>query len=164
MEHDHRYEVQVVWQGNRGTGTSAYRDYERTHEVTSGGKLHAIAGSADRTFHGEAERWNPEELLLAALSQCHMLSYLHCAVKAGVVVESYADTAVGTMRTVGDGGAFTEAVLRPVITISAGDLEAAGEAHRLAHELCFIANSVSFPVRVEPTITMRTRAEASAAS
>jgi len=155
MDIDHEYRVHVAWQGNLGAGTSGYRDYSRAHEVTAGvEKRHAIAGSADRAFRGEPDRWNPEELLLAALSQCHMLSYLHCAVAAGVVVESYVDDAVGMMRQQGDGGAFTEAVLRPAVTISSGDPDAAQEAHHRAHELCFIASSVSFPVRVEPTIAM----------
>jgi len=156
MDIDHGYEVRVVWQGNLGTGTSGYRAYSRAHEVTvsTGGleKRHPIEGSADRSFRGEADRWNPEELLLAALSECHMLSYLHCAVTAGVVVESYTDEATGTMRQQGEGGRFTGAVLQPSVTISAGDPAAAEAAHRTAHELCFIANSVNFPVRIEPTI------------
>ncbi len=155
MDIDHEYRVQVAWQGNLGTGTSGYREYSRAHAVTGAPgseKSHPIAGSADRAFRGDPERWNPEELLLAALSQCHMLSYLHCAVMAGIVVESYTDDATGTMRQQGDGGAFTEAVLRPVVTISAGDPVAAEQAHHRAHELCFIASSVSFPVRVEPTV------------
>ena len=86
MERDHQYAVTVVWQGNQGTGTSGYREYSRANEVTAVGKAHPIVGSADRTFHGDRERWNPEELLLAALSQCHMLSYLHVATRHGVVV------------------------------------------------------------------------------
>jgi len=156
MDIDHEYRLRVEWQGNLGTGTRGYRDYSRAHAVTVPGtaKAHAIAGSADPSFRGEASRWNPEELLLAALSQCHMLSYLHCAVTAGVVVESYTDEATATMRQHGEGGAMTEAVLRPVVTISAGDPAAAERAHERAHELCFIANSVAFPVRIEPTILL----------
>jgi len=153
---DHEYRVRVDWRGNLGSGTSGYREYSRAVEVTGTAhgveKARPIAGSADRPFRGDPLRWNPEELLLAALSQCHLLSYLHCAVMAGVVVEAYADEATATMRQQGDGGAMTEAVLRPVVTISAGDPAAAAAAHERAHELCFIANSVSFPVRVEPTI------------
>lgn len=149
---DHDYSVRVVWQGNRGTGTSGYRDYSRAHLVSAEDNSHAIEGSSDRPFHGDAERWNPEELLLAALSQCHMLSYLHVAVKRGIVVESYEDDAIGTMRQEGDGGRFTSVTLRPRVRISAGTVQDAIVAHEEAHRLCFIANSVNFPVAHEPTV------------
>lgn len=152
MELDHHYAVTTVWQGNLGTGTSGYRQYSRANELTAAGKLHPIAGSSDRPFRGDPERWNPEELLLAALSQCHMLSYLHVATRHGIVVTAYADDAVGTMRQAGDGGAFTEAVLRPVVTIAAGDAELARSIHADAARLCFIASSVNFPVHHQPTI------------
>ena len=85
---EHRYEVALEWQGDRGEGTSGYRAYGRQHVVRAAGKLHEIAGSSDRVFHGDRERWNPEELLLAALSQCHMLSYLHVATNHGVIVRA----------------------------------------------------------------------------
>jgi len=152
VNRDHAYAVRVRWQGNLGRGTEHYRAYARAHDVTVDGKLHAIAGSSDPAFHGDRERWNPEELLLAALSQCHMLSYLHVATKRGIVVTAYEDAATGTMRQEGDGGRFVEAVLRPVVTISAGDPQAALDAHHEASELCFIASSVNFPVRHEPRI------------
>lgn len=152
MGPEHHYAVSVVWQGNRGSGTSGYRDYSRAHLVTAEGNAHPIEGSSDRPFHGDAERWNPEELLLAALSQCHMLSYLHVAVKRGIVVTAYEDDAVGTMRQEGDGGRFTSVTLRPRVTISVGDPQDAIDAHDEAERLCFIANSVSFPVRHEPSI------------
>ena len=152
MNADHSFAVSVEWQGNRGTGTSGYRDFSRAVELRSEGK-HAILGSAAKTFHGDADRWNPEEQLVAALSQCHLLSYLHVATQAGVVVESYTDAAAGTLRTNSDGsGAIVEVVLRPVVTISAGDPRVAQGLHSEANRLCFIANSVNFPVRHEPTI------------
>ncbi len=110
-----------------------------------------ILASAAKTFHGDADRWNPEEELIAALAQCHLLSYLHVATQAGVIVESYTDAATGTLRTEPDGsGAFVEVVLRPVVTISAGDPRVADQLHADANRLCFIANSVNFPVRHEP--------------
>lgn len=152
MERDHHYEVHMVWQGDLGTGTSGYRAYSRANEITAAGKLHPIAGSSDRPFHGDPERWNPEELLLAALSQCHMLSYLHVATRHGIVVTCYTDHAVATMHQSGDGGAFTEAVLRPVVTIATEDTDLARRIHDEAARLCFIASSVAFPVRHEPTI------------
>ena len=152
MNVDHSYAIELEWTGDRGTGTSGYKAYGRDHVVRTAGK-HEIAGSSDRTFHGDADRWNPEEQLVAALSQCHLLSYLHVATQAGVVVEAYTDAATGTLRTNADGsGAIIEVVLRPVVTISAGDPRVAQQLHAEANRLCFIANSVNFPVRHEPTI------------
>ncbi len=154
MGKEHHYRVFIEWQGNRGTGTSSYRDYGREHRVRADGKLHEIAGSSDRTFHGNAERWNPEELLLAALSQCHMLSYLHVATNRGVVVTAYTDSPEGVMEQTADGGGhFTLAVLKPIVTVSSSEMiEEALSAHREASEKCFIANSVNFEVRHEPEI------------
>lgn len=151
MGNDHHYAVRVQWQGNLGSGTSGYRDYGRDNLVTAEGNP-PIEGSADKPFRGSPERWNPEELLLAALSQCHMLSYLHFAVENGIVVTDYTDDAVGTMHQEGKGGHFTEVTLRPVIHISAGDPEVARRLHHEASENCFIAASVNFPVRHEPTL------------
>ena len=153
---EHHYEIEVEWQGDRGTGTSGYRDYSRQHVVRAAGKLHEIAGSSDRTFHGDRERWNPEELLLAALAECHMLSYLHVATNHGVVVRSYTDQPTGTMREDGrGGGAFVEVVLRPQVEVEdASMLELAGAIHTEAAEKCFIAASVAFPVRHEPVVTV----------
>jgi organic hydroperoxide reductase OsmC/OhrA len=148
----HTYETQVVWTGNLGTGTSSYRSYGRAHEVSAPG-LPTLPASADRAFRGDADRWNPEQLLLAALSQCHLLSYLHVCAVNGVVVTGYTDRAAGTMEETGDGGGhFTEAVLRPAVEVaSAGMTEQANALHEEANRLCFIANSVNFPVRHEPT-------------
>jgi organic hydroperoxide reductase OsmC/OhrA len=148
---EHSYEVGLQWLGNRGTGTSDYKSYGREHVVTASGK-HAIEGSADRAFRGNTERWNPEELLLAALSQCHLLSYLHVAASHGVVVTSYTDAAVGTMEQTSDGGGhFTSATLRPVVTIEGDDTELAASLHVEASRKCFIAASVNFPVGHQPT-------------
>ncbi|QIM17050.1 OsmC family peroxiredoxin [Leucobacter insecticola] len=150
----HEYRIGVEWTGNRGTGTSGYREYGRELLIHAADK-DPLAGSADPTFHGNAERWNPEELLVAALSQCHMLSYLHMAVRAGVVVTDYTDEATGTMQQQGLGGAFTEVTLRPRVTVAeASMVEAARAAHAEAREHCFIANSVNFPVHHEPEIVV----------
>ncbi len=155
MHNEHHYSVAVEWQGNTGTGTSGYRDYGRQHSVSAEGK-HMIEGSADKPFRGDPARWNPEEMLLAALAQCHMLSYLHVAVESGVVVTAYSDAATGTMTLDGrGGGSFTEAVLHPLVTVADESMvEAARAAHARASELCFIANSVNFPVRHEPIIVV----------
>ncbi|WP_344293800.1 OsmC family protein [Agromyces neolithicus] len=150
---EHRYEVELEWQGDRGEGTSSYRAYGRQHVVRAPGKLHEIAGSSDRVFHGDRDRWNPEELLLSALSQCHMLAYLHVATNHGVVVRGYADAATGTMQEDGrGGGAFTEVTLRPVVTVADASMVALADSlHAEAAEKCFIAASVAFPVHHEPT-------------
>lgn len=151
METDHHFAVDLVWTGDRGTGTSGYRDYGRDNISSIEGKPD-LPGSAARVFHGDRDRWNPEELLVAALSECHMLSYLHVAVRNGIVVTGYADAATGTMRQVGDGGRFTSVTLRPRVTIASGDPELALAIHAEASALCFIASSVNFPVEHEPEV------------
>jgi organic hydroperoxide reductase OsmC/OhrA len=150
----HSYEVSVAWTGNRGTGTSGYRAYDRDHDVTAAGPP-PIAASSDPAFHGDPGRWNPELELTAALAQCHMLWYLHLCATAGVVVTAYADDARGTMAEAADGsGRFTEVVLRPRVTVASADMiETAASLHRDAHAKCFIANSVNFSVRHEPAVT-----------
>lgn len=153
MNVDHSYSVSVEWTGNRGTGTSAYRAYGRDLVVSIEGKTAVIEGSSDRVFFGDPERWNPEELLVAALSQCHLLSYLHAATNNGIIVERYTDEAFGTMQQTDDGGGhFTEVLLRPLVHISAGDPKLAFELHEEANAKCFISSSVNFPVRHEPRI------------
>lgn len=149
----HHYRVDVRWTGNRGEGTSTYRSYSRDHEVFSAG-LPMISGSADPTFHGNPERWNPEQLLLAALSQCHMLSYLHMAVKNDVIVTAYEDAAEGTMRLNADGsGEFVSVTLKPRVTISGATAKHIAQAvHHDAAAACFIARSVNFPVLHEPVV------------
>lgn len=148
----HRYTVEIEWTGNRGTGTSGYRAYGRDHVVRAAG-VSDLLGSADSTFHGDRERWNPELFLLAALSECHMLSYLHVATKHEVVVTGYRDQARGTLRLNPDGsGEFTEAVLHPAVELDdESQRNLADSLHPEAHRLCFIARSVNFPVRAEPT-------------
>jgi len=154
MNHAHSYRVNVEWTGNRGSGTNGYRNYGREHVIRIEGKAD-IAGSSDPAFRGDAARHNPEEMLVAALSTCHMLAYLHMATVAGVVVTAYTDAAEGTMVTEGSGGRFTEVVLHPLVTITAGsDPAKADAAHGDAHHACFIAASVNFPVRCEPRVVV----------
>jgi organic hydroperoxide reductase OsmC/OhrA len=153
----HHYRVDVRWTGNRGSGTDGYRNYARDHVIRVAGKPD-IAGSSDPAFRGDPSRHNPEEMLVAALSTCHMLAYLHVATTVGVVVTDYADAAEGTMETTGTGGRFVEVVLRPVVTITAAsDADKAAAAHATAHHACFIASSVNFPVRCEPRIVKAAR-------
>jgi organic hydroperoxide reductase OsmC/OhrA len=149
---DHHYELGLTWEGNLGTGTSGYRDYSRDCLLSAEGKPDLL-GSSDPTFRGDGARWNPEELLLAALSQCHLLSYLHSAVNHGIVVTAYDGAAVGTMSQAGQGGRFTSVVLRPRVTITdPAQVELARSIHHEASENCFIAASVNFPVTHEPEI------------
>ncbi|WP_150308464.1 OsmC family protein [Planctomonas psychrotolerans] len=155
MNVDHSYAVALTWTGNRGSGTSDYRSYGRDHVLTAEGKPR-ISGSSDPVFRGDRDRWNPEELLLAALTQCHLLSYLHVAASAGVVVVDYTDDSSGTMTQTRDGGGhFTGVTLRPTVTVAdPSQIDLAQSLHARAAELCFIAASVNFPVVHEP----RTRA------
>lgn len=146
----HRYAVTVEWTGNTGMGTASYKTYERDHEVRIAGKP-TILGSSDPAFRGDAARHNPEDLLVASLSTCHMLWFLHLCARERILIEAYVDEAVGTMREdESGGGRFTEVVLRPVVTVR-GQADAATIAglHYEAHEKCFIAASVNFPVRCE---------------
>ena len=152
---DHEYSVRVEWTGNLGTGTSGYRDYSRDHVVrgiTAG--LPVIHGSADPAFRGDARRWNPEQLLLASLSQCHMLWYLHVAADAGLTVTAYSDTPTGIMAEhPGGTGEFTSVTLHPTVTIAPGNApESAATLHDRAAEYCFIARSVRFPVHHDDVI------------
>jgi organic hydroperoxide reductase OsmC/OhrA len=154
---EHRYVLRTTWTGDRGTGTSGYRDYDRAVTIEVDGKPDLLA-SSDKPFRGDPTRWNPEDLLLASLSECHLLSYLHACVQAGVAVVGYHDEASGVMVEDGrGGGAFREVVLRPhVVVTDESMVDAATAAHAQAHEWCFIANSVNFPVRHEPTIAVAT--------
>lgn len=148
MHPEHNYKLTVKWTGNTGTGTSSYRAYERSHLILVDNKTE-IKGSSDPTFHGDKTVHNPEDLLVASLSACHMLSYLHVCVKAGIVVTDYIDNATGKMVLKEDGsGHFTEVTLNPIVTVSDSSmLEKANELHKEANKLCFIANSVNFPVK-----------------
>lgn len=148
---EHHYELTVTWTGNEGSGTSKYRDYSRAHEVTAPGKP-VLPGSADPAFLGDPARWNPEELLVASLSECHMLWVLALASLEGVVITAYTDRAEGVMVENADGaGEFREVVLRPVVTVTSAEMaEKLETLHRKAHSKCFIARSVNFPVRHEP--------------
>jgi organic hydroperoxide reductase OsmC/OhrA len=149
---NHLYRTTVRWTGNLGTGTSGYREYHRKHVIEAPSKP-VLLGSSDPQFHGDADRYNPEELLVASLSACHMLWYLHLCANAGVVVVDYVDQADGVMETDADGsGRFTEVTLHPHVTIVNGSPNVARELHDTAHRMCFIANSVQFSVKHEPVI------------
>ncbi|MGH8260413.1 MAG: OsmC family protein [Steroidobacteraceae bacterium] len=149
----HAYDVGVEWTGNDGTGTRSYRGYRRDHVITVADRP-IIAASSDPAFRGNPGRYNPEELLVAALAGCHMLSYLHLCALNGISVIDYRDAAHGVMEETDDGaGAFVRVTLRPRVTIEpGGDRAKALALHDDAHHVCFIARSVNFPVDVAPLV------------
>jgi organic hydroperoxide reductase OsmC/OhrA len=158
MNKAHQYSLQLVWTGNKGDGTSSYRSYDRSYTISAENKSE-LYGSADPIFRGDRSKYNPEELLVAALSSCHLLSYLHLCADHGIVVTAYEDIAKGTM--VEDpvrGGYFTEVVLTISVTITdVSKKEIAEELHHEANKLCFVANSVNFPVKHNPQILIQPR-------
>ena len=147
----HQYTVTVRWTGNRGPGTRDYACYGREHDIEAPGRP-PISGSSDPVFRGDPNRWNPEQLLLAAAAACHKLWYLHLCAEAGIVVTEYADRAEGVLEEDASGaGRFTAITLRPVIGLTSGsDPDKARALHHEAHEKCFIANSIRVPMAVEP--------------
>ncbi len=153
-EKDHAYRARLVWDGNLGDGTADYATYGRQHRLLFDGKP-SIEASADAAFRGDPARLNPEELLLAALASCHMLSYLALCARSRLRVLSYEDDAQGLMREDGRGGGRFEWVeLAPRVVIDdPARIERATKLHDLAHELCFIASSCNFPVRHRAEVT-----------
>jgi organic hydroperoxide reductase OsmC/OhrA len=151
----HEYKTSLRWTGNRGAGTLDYRAYARDYEITGPSKAATLPGSSDPHFRGDATRYNPEDLLVASLSACHLLSYLHLCAVNKIVVTAYEDDATGAMAENADGsGQFTEVTLRPRVTITAeSDAAKAAALHEDAGKLCFIARSVNFPVHHEPVIS-----------
>ncbi|HVC59283.1 MAG TPA: OsmC family protein [Acetobacteraceae bacterium] len=154
-ERRHAYAARVEWTGNQGSGTASYRGYSRAHDISAPGKP-TIAGSSDPGFRGDPARWTPEELLVASLSACHQLWYLHLCADAGIVVRAYRDDAVGVMLEQIDGaGQFEIVTLRPHATLAPGSDEAtARRLHGEAARMCFIARSVSFKVSHEPSFEL----------
>lgn len=152
MNRQHNYNLTIKWTGNKGTGTSAYKAFERSHIIIVNNKAELLA-SSDPAFRGDKTKHNPEELLVASLSSCHMLWYLHLCSEAGVIVVDYVDNATGIMmETSNGGGHFTEVTLNPIVIVTENAMvEKANELHKKANELCFIANSVNFPVHHKPT-------------
>ncbi|WP_415326032.1 OsmC family protein [Chryseobacterium sp. MMS23-Vi53] len=153
---NHHYKITIQWSGNKGTGTSNYRDYERSHTISVENKP-TIEGSSDPSFRGDKTKYNPEEMFLSSLSSCHMLWYLHFCSEAGIIVTDYIDEATGTMAETANGsGHFTEVTLYPTVIVSNESMvEKAKELHHKANEFCFIANSVNFKVKHIPTVLVK---------
>lgn len=153
---EHKYALTVEWTGNLGVGTERYQAYSRDHVISVPGKP-PIDGSSDPAFRGDAERHNPEDLFVASLSACHMLWYLHLCSANKLVVNRYRDTASGTLSLKADGsGAFSNVTLAPEVVLAPGGDENARQRaialHEAAHRMCFLANSVTFEIIVEPTV------------
>jgi organic hydroperoxide reductase OsmC/OhrA len=154
MARAHTYQMRLSWTGSAQGPTNSYESYSREYRIDVHGKA-PLVGSADPLFRGDPSLLNPEELLVAALSSCHMLSYLALAARHGLVVVAYEDAASGTMALAGGGGRFTEVVLRPRVTVPAGgDEQLATRLHDQAHQDCFIAASTNFPVRHEAVVVV----------
>lgn len=155
MSKQHHFAVRNTWTGNLGEGTANYRAYKRDHEISGDGKATPVLGSSSARFRGDDARYNPEELLIGSLSACHMLWMLHLCADAGIAITEYKDHASGVMEEADDGsGRLTEVTLHPAITITdAARIHDAEALNQRAHHLCFIANSVNFPVRCEPVVT-----------
>jgi len=151
---DHTYSLSLQWEGNRGEGTANYQAYDRSYRISLEGRPDLL-GSADPAFRGDSSRYNPEDLLLAALSSCHMLSYLALCARRGVVVLDYSDAAEGVLHLTSTGGGhFTTVTLHPKVRIADQDQAAlARELHIKAHEDCFIASSCNFPVHHEAEVS-----------
>jgi len=155
MQRQHHYNATIKWSGNKGTGTDDYKNYERSYDIAIENKAD-ILGSADPQFRGDNTKHNPEELLVSSLSACHMLWYLHLCSESGIIVVDYTDNATGVMAEASNrGGHFTEVTLNPIVTVTEKVMiEKAEELHRKANELCFIANSVNFPIFHNPKIKL----------
>jgi len=156
----HTYSTRIHWSAEEGSGTTGYAAYRRDHTIGVEGKA-TILASSDPSFRGDATRYNPEELLVASLSSCHMLWYLHLCATSGVTVVEYTDDALGTMKQEGDGsGQFVRVELRPrVVVDGASSRERAFALHERAHTMCFIARSVNFPVEIKAGVTARSAAD-----
>lgn len=153
MAKEHVYKTNIEWTGNRGEGTCHYKGYDRSHRISVANKP-VIESSSDPAFMGDASKYNPEELLLAALSSCHMLWFLHLCSDHGIVVTEYTDGAAGFMVETSSGGHFTEVILHPVVKITdKTNIKKTNALHDEANKKCFIANSCNFTVRHEPTCT-----------
>ena len=152
MAHEHKYKITAVWTGNKGDGTKNIRTYDRSHKVSIEGKPELFL-TTDNPAVGDKSKLNPEDLLVSAISSCHMLSYLYVCSLEGVVITSYTDNAIGIMiEQASGGGSFKEVTLSPIVYVADQSMvERAIELHHKAHEICYIANSVNFEVKCDPT-------------
>ena len=141
------HHIHLAW--DKGDAPFTYNDYPRNHALSFKNGQETVIASAAPAYKGDATKADPEDLLVASLSSCHMLSFLAIANKKKVTVTAYEDDAVGFLEN--DNGTLwiARVILRPKVTCDA-DAGTLAQIHHLAHEACFIANSVKTDVRVEP--------------
>lgn len=152
MAHEHNYKVTAEWTGNKGDGTKNVKTYNRSHTVSIEGKPELFL-TTDNPHVGDKTKLNPEDLLVTAISSCHLLSYLYVCSLEGVVITSYTDNATGIMiEQASGGGSFKDITLNPICYLANESMvKKAIELHHKAHEICYIANSVNFEVKCNPT-------------
>ena len=151
MAHEHKYKLTAEWTGNKGDGNKNIRTYDRSHTISIQGKPEVFL-TTDNAAVGDKSKLNPEDLLVSALSSCHLLSYLYLCSLEGIVITAYTDNATGIMiENSSGGGSFKEVTLNPIFYVDdANNVEKAIELHHKAHEICYIANSVNFEVKCNP--------------
>jgi organic hydroperoxide reductase OsmC/OhrA len=155
-QQEHRFACRTVWRGEMREPVDP-KSWRRDHTIEMTGKPD-LQGSAGAAFFGDASRHNPEDLLVAALSSCHMLSFLSASARGRLRIVAYEDRAEAVLSPQGGSFRFTEATLRPRITVAhEKDLPKAREMNELARKICFIANAVNFPVRDEPEFLVEAR-------
>lgn len=155
MVKEHHYQLTTEWQDTSGKGTNNVKTYDRSHTVWIDGKPN-LNLTTDNAAVGDKNKLNPEDLLVAAVSSCHMLSYLYVCALEGIVITSYVDNANGLMiEEESGGGKFKHIVLNPVCKVADESMiQKAIELHHRAHEICYIANSVNFEVICNPSCSV----------
>jgi len=156
MTHEHHYELIAKWHGNKGEGTKNVRAYDRSHTITIKGKPELFL-TTDNPAVGDKTKLNPEDLLVAAISSCHMLSYLYVCALEGIIIHDYVDNATGVMiEKEGGGGSFRKVILNPTFTVAQESMkEKSIELHHKAHQICYIANSVNFEIKCNPVCEVK---------
>lgn len=156
MMTEYNYSLTVKWTGNKGTGTNSYINYDRSHLVLIEGKPE-LKCSSDAAFRGDKTKYTPEDFLVASISGCHMLWYLHLCSENGIIVTDYIDNAIGTMIVEHNGaGRFSNVTLYPEVTLTNEAMQQQAAAlHKNANALCFIANSCNFPITHHPTFKIK---------
>jgi organic hydroperoxide reductase OsmC/OhrA len=153
MSDTHTFETTLVWPAEAGQTLPPDAAFSRNSVLAAPGKPF-IAASSPIVFGGDATRYNPEEMLMLSLSQCHMLTYLAIAAKKRMGILGYEDRAAGTLG-MGPSGKMqmVDVLLRPRVTVARGTILADAQAlHEKAHANCFVANSMNFTVRNEPSV------------
>ncbi len=150
----HEFNTQIEWTGNTGLGTETYESYERDYTLSSEGKEQILCSSA-AGFRGDTNKYNPEDLFIASLSSCHMLWYLHLCADNGIKVLSYIDATEAKLAVFLNGKGFFQSItLSPKVVVENPEhIQKAIALHQKANKMCFLANSLHFPIKHNPTVT-----------